>query len=259
MGLRVRSALVMAGLVVLGVPATAWPLEILANGGFEAGVFSPWTRTLLGAGSCDTDWTLCTSGAASGCIGFAPYGSFVSPVEGRFAAYNSFDGNGPQTFRLQQAVIVPTGVASATLQWTQAVGIGNAGSGGLPRTFLVQILDATASSVLATVDSQSYPPGPGQTLFQDWNARTFDVTAVLQSLEGATIRLAFSNVIPQSFTGPASFALDAVSLDVQLVPEPGSALLLGSGLLGIGSARRGRRRLAAAGRPLRRRATTTIG
>lgn len=68
----------------------------------------------------------------------------------------------------------------------------------------------------------------------DWTARSVDVTSFLQANLGEEVTLAFSNHIPELFSGPAGFGLDDVSLEVttQSVPEPGTMAALGLVALG---------------------------
>ena len=57
-----------------------------------------------------------------------------------------------------------------------------------------------------------------------------------------TVTIQFRNTIPQNFSGPGSFGLDAVSLDiVQGVPEPTTWAMMLLGFGGIGMAVRRRR------------------
>jgi hypothetical protein len=221
-----------AAFIALGTGGGAQAIELINNGGFEAGNFTNWSVTNNGSGGCDTDWMVNSTGQ-TGCLPLSP------ATEGANAAYNSFDGNGPQEFRLEQTFFVPNNIASAALSWfDQAVWNLTFGA-SLDREFRVDIL---ASSGTVNVFSQIFEAGTSAQY--DWTARLADVTSILQANEGQTLTLAFSNIIPQAFTGPGGFGLDQVSLDVttsepESVPEPASVLgLLAVGALGAGSARK---------------------
>lgn len=213
--------------------ANAAPIQLLANGGFESG-FSGWTTTANGSGSCDSDWRVGNNGGTTNCL------SLSNPVSGAFAAYNSFDGNGPQIFRLSQSIVLPTSIAAASLSWLETYSLS---FGGLPRQFLVELRDAANLNVLGTIDSQIFTGSAAL----GWSTFNDDVTSLFQTFEGQTVTLAFTNVIPQYFSGPAGFGLDSVSLLVTpgVVPEPASLALAGFGLAALGLTRRRKAQKAA--------------
>lgn len=146
-----------------------------------------------------------TTGAATGC---APV---PNPFAGTYAAYNSFDGNGPQEFRLRQSVTLPSSIQSASLSWTQAYTVS---VGGAARTFEVLITNAADTAVLATINTQSFS-GLSSAGWTTFNA---NLGAALTPLAGQTVNLVFRNFIPENFTGPAGFGLDNVALDVTAQP-----------------------------------------
>ncbi|MDO8861017.1 hypothetical protein Q6D67_04815 [Haliea sp. E1-2-M8] len=205
--------------------------EVLVNGGFESGDFTGWSVTANGASSCDSDWTVVTTNSICSSV------SDPAPAEGVYQAANSFDGNGPQEFRLVQAVSVPSGVQAATLSWQQQYRVSNGGTE--PRTFEVLITDAADSATLATIDSQSFT---GSTNSGGWDTISFDISSALAPLAGQSVNIVFRNFIPEAFTGPGNFALDDVSLDITAaepapVPVPllpvWALLLLGALVTGV--------------------------
>ncbi len=139
-----------------------------------------------------------------------------------------FDADGLVTYTLTQDIALPTGLTTAQLSWQDAVIWNVVGGTAAPRVFSVQFLDIS-NALLGTVYTQAYT-GTGA---DPWTARSFDVLAMLAAYGGQTVRLRFSVDVPETWTGPAGLGLDAVSLDVDSVPEPGSLLLLGSGLIGL--------------------------
>ena len=99
--------------------------QVLTNGGFESGDFTGWEVTNNSQNACQTDWNVSSIGGvgATGCQpGFS--GSFPGePVEGEFAAYNSFDGAAGTLFQLSQTFEVPATVVDAQLSWQDTVNI----------------------------------------------------------------------------------------------------------------------------------------
>lgn len=199
----------------LALPATA--AELLTNGDFETGDLTGWTATANGTGSCDTDWNISSVGgnAATGCqpgiSGTLP----GAPSDGNNAAFNSFDGDGPQQFRLTQSFVVPSNISSATLSWieTYNVDLTFGGIGSTQRTFTVELSDATDTTIYGVINTQLIGDVTGVVEI-DWTAFNNDITALLNAHVGETVTLAFTNIIPENFTGPGGFGLDSVSLNV---------------------------------------------
>jgi hypothetical protein len=198
--------------------------ELILNGGFETGNFSSWTATTNGSLSCDTDWNVSSVGGsiATGCQPNVFGGTFpAAPIEGNFAAYNSFDGDGPQSFVLSQSVTLPNSIGSAILSWQETFNVDLTVGASAPRTFSIDVNGVEINSqTIGIVGSQ---------VESDWTLFSEDITALLTPFAGQTATFSFTNFIPEFFTGPAGFGLDAVSLDVSPanVPEPTGVLSLG--------------------------------
>ena len=73
--------------------ASATPIELITNGGFETGTLAGWlatsSNTDLGGGF-DIGWNVASSAVLGGGI------SVANPIDS-YAAYESFDGSGPKT------------------------------------------------------------------------------------------------------------------------------------------------------------------
>jgi hypothetical protein len=229
-----RHALGVILLLVVG-SAQAAPVELLTNGGFETGDFTGWTASTNGSGSCDTDWNVSAVGgsSATGCTGTGFFGFSApgAPTEGSFAAYNSFDGDGPQTFTLSQDFTVMSGPTTVSWSDTASWDLNSFGA-TLDRTFSVDVYDGGA--LVGNIFSLDILAGTFSEY--DWTSRSIDITSLLSGYEGQTLALQFSNFIPENFSGPAGFGLDGVSLTA--VPIPAAVWLFGSGLGLLGWFRR---------------------
>lgn len=172
--------------------------DLIVNGDFETGDFSGWTIINSGNG----DWrinngTLNPSGPALA----------TPPIAGNFDAVVT--PAGPSTLILAQVVSVPTGIASATLSWSDRI-LNFASQFSDPnQEFRVLVLDATGATVQTVFSTD-----PGDPLEQSGpNNRSFDVTSVLQALEGQEVQIAF--VMEDSLYYLNVF-LDDISLDVEI-------------------------------------------
>ncbi|AGP84515.1 PEP-CTERM sorting domain-containing protein [Alteromonas mediterranea] len=207
--------------------ANAGLIELVDNGGFESGNFTDWSVTNLGSGGCGLNvWSVSSSGI-HGCSDNNGV-TVVAPINGTFAAYNTFDGPAG-TLQLTQSILLPTLVDSFSLSWFQTVDMNG---GGIPRTFSVDFYTGI-NSLIGNVSSQQFSSGA----FQNWTQFNFDVTSLLSSYSGQEVKLSFRNIVPTSFTGPAGFGLDSVSLVANTVdvPEPSTIAIFTLSLLGLAS------------------------
>jgi len=234
----------IAAALGLGAATTATAAELLTNGGFETGTFSGWSATstqqtsfqaslndgqnsqiVSGGGSGGPVWYLRNQSANY-------FGTPQTPITG-YSAFNGFDGDAG-IFSLRQAFSIAGPVASAILGFSFAT---QASYTGAARTMDANIL-ALNGSVAFNAFHYVLPFNNSSSWSVSNNA--IDITAALKTLGTGTYYLAFEQTIPQSYTGPAAFAIDNVSLSATTsnVPEPGALVILGAGLVGLGVARR---------------------
>jgi hypothetical protein len=227
--MSIRSVVLATAISVASLTAAyAAPIELVTNGGFETGTFAGWTAVNNGgSGGCGSNVWEVNSTAYQGCQSSDI--TLAAPISGNYGAFHTFDGT-TGSYTLTQQITVPGSVVNATLSFLDEF---NMNYNGEPRIFSVAFYDATGSNLLGTVFSENL----GHTTIQPWTSLTFDVTALLSAQAGNTIALRFTESIPQSYTGPAGFGLDNVSLQAT-VPEPGTVTLLGLGLLSVAAARR---------------------
>src|SRR4249920_859231 len=147
--LTVKTAGSLAGLLAaltvgftLNCSVRASSVELIANGSFESGDFSAWNTVTTGVPF--VDWQVSEAGAGSG-FGMAP----TAPADGKFDAWNGFDGNGPMAFTLDQVVSLPA-KHSAALSWSHRIqwNFALVGTATQPRTFQVEALNPDDDSVL---------------------------------------------------------------------------------------------------------------
>lgn len=205
----------------LAAPLPAMATELVTNGGFETGSLSGWaTSGPTGSpGSCETNWTVASSGGAVGCEGDNP----GNPVAGSHAAYTANDGPGPLTYALTQTLSIPVNTASATLSFDWVADTADAG-----RKFSVVLGGITVFTSTASTNDV-------------WTPETINVSSVFAAASGSTITLEFDNYIPGTYTGCCNgLGLDAVSLQTTAAPEPASIAILGAGLASLAFVRRRR-------------------
>lgn len=227
----------IAALVIAAAALPAQAGQLLVNGGFEAGNAAGWTISGANTGGCGQNFNISTTGAAAGCTGYNPISStFVSPNGGNFAAYAAFDGSGPLDHTISQAFSLTGNFNKASVTWSDALGFGAGWSYPVAREYTVSLLNSKGI-VVANLMTESFAKGG---VLQGWTQHTTDISAFLPGL-GNSASLRFNLHVPQSFTGPAVFGLDDVSVNASAVPEPASLALLGLGLLGLGMTRRQRK------------------
>jgi hypothetical protein len=240
--LNAKSAWLSAALAcVLATQGRA--LDLITNGGFESG-FSGWTR----ADQLGSDGSFMLQNGTTSPDTAVPV---PAPPEGIAAAMS--DAQGPGSHVLYQDFVIPTGVLGGTLSFERYVNNQAAGFFS-PATLDFTSVDnqqARADILLATADPFSvastdvlmnlFQTMPGDPLVSGYSTVSADVSSLLAGHGGQTVRLRFAETDNQLFL---NFGVDRVSLSTtDVIPEPGTSLLLGTGLLPLagGLARRRRR------------------
>jgi len=80
-------------------------VELLENGGFEAGDFSAWEVLGPDGAACDQNWIV-SDEAADFCV-FGTVGPLAAPAEGTWGAYAAADAGAPLTRELRQNITIP--------------------------------------------------------------------------------------------------------------------------------------------------------
>lgn len=220
--------------LVISAASSASIINLVENGGFETGDLTAWSSSNLGpSGDCGsglnrTDWNVSTSPTATDCS------TPGSPLSGVYAAYMMNDSGVPDTlFTLSQDIFVPTTTTSGNLSWSSSNVSNYIGS---PRHFSVDLF-SSSGTLLGNVYSLDIPFNDP---LAEWDNFSFDISSILTGNVGETITLTFSTYIPETWTGPAGFGLDNVSLNAQTsaVSLPGTLGLIGLGLLVTGLRRK---------------------
>ena len=227
------------GLTIMNSSVSA--VELINNGGFETGDFTGWTTSgLLLEGFCDgPDWTVFSSDSQSLLPTCLVAGDTV--IDGEFAAYTGFDGFGPISYTLEQNLTLPSDIINATLSWSEAYIFDIFEDGSLPRIFSVDLFDSTGTTQLITLNQQLFSGGSlidSGNFGEDYISFIEDVTAATQLVAGQDVIFRITAFVPEEFTGPAGFALDSVSFDVETAdvetaPEPSAIIALA--MVGISS------------------------
>ena len=162
--------------------------EMVINGGFETGDFTGWQPS-SDASNTNTvaRWSINDgSQIPIGPINVpAPLITSVAPISGQYDAF--MEQSGPSSFLLTSSFIVPRGVTTATLSWSDRIRNFAQEFSDPDQQFRVHLVDATGQSL-----AEVFRTVPGDELIQlGPNEREFDVTSTLQSLEGQSVSLAF--------------------------------------------------------------------
>jgi hypothetical protein len=178
--------------------------ELVINGSFETGTFTGWTAATTGEPFLP--WQIGPAGQGALGFGMQP----TMPQSGMLNAWHGFDGSGPMHFTLYQDIAIPRCSATAAklswkdrLQWNFAW----TNTATQPRTYTVQVRPTMGSPTTLYSFSTGTDKIIGDT---GWQTHSSDLSA----FAGSTIRLWFDAFIPEMYTGPAQFEIDAVSMTV---------------------------------------------
>ena len=238
---RVRSLLI-ATVAICAVVGEARAVELVTNGGVEAG-FSGWTR----ADQVGSDGTFLLQMGTTSPVNGIPV---PAPPQGVRAAMT--DAEGPGSHVLYQDFAVPLVVPSAVLSFDVFVG-NRAMAFFTPNTldFATPALNQQARVDIMTAASDPFSvagsdvlstpfrTNVGDPLVSGYTHIVSDVTSLLDAHLGQSLRLRFAEVDNVEMF---QFGVDNVSLDVgaaQAVPEPASLALLLTAGLGLVWRRRG--------------------
>lgn len=243
---KLASSIVVAISAFSAMPY-AFAAQVLVNGNFETGTMAGWSATSTQATSFQAalndgqNSQVVNGGGSGGPVWYVRntpanyFGTPATPIAG-YSAFNSFDGD-PGVFTLKQAFSVSGPVANSILNFSFAT---QATYGDQVRSFDANILDSTGTAVLFNAFHFVLPYSDTSWAVHN---ESLDITTALNSLGAGSYMLAFQENIPQTYTGPAQFAIDNISLDITnraTVPEPGSIALLGLALGGLAVSRRKR-------------------
>ena len=193
--------LILGAIIVLGVSAVPAQANLISNGSFELGV-APGSFTTLGTGSTNiTGW------AVDGSIDYI--GSYWQAADGA----RSIDMNGYYAIGSISQTFATTLNQAYRVEFYMA---GNPDGAPVLKTLVASGGSLTGQQFSFDVSGHTHND-------MGWERRFFDFIA-----SGTSTTLTFSSDI---VGGAFGAALDKVS--VNAVPEPGTLLLLGSGLLGL--------------------------
>ncbi|GEM_PF-5922112 len=181
--------------------------ELLSNGGFETGAYPPWTigNQVVSLG----DGIECTGSL------FSAFHPTIPAINNCFA-WNLFDTSisANAVYTVCQDVTIPTGATSATLSfdWYATFDYTNFGAvATASRTVDIEIIDQVTGAVLFSQLVYEADFLQGVELGTGWTNESYD----LSSFAGQSVSTCFEFFIPEILTGPAIFAYDNVSLDIQ--------------------------------------------
>ncbi|WP_299223741.1 fibronectin type III domain-containing protein [uncultured Aquimarina sp.] len=183
--------------------------QFVQNGSFECGDLGSWRSIGTGINaSCQYDFTVLEN-SFNVCV-IVPN---ISPTDGQYAAFTSFDGNAGDVYILEQTIVLPSNLSSATsliasFDFVVEYSITNTAATA-ERTLEVDMFD-TSNNLITTIDRQSFGMNP--TVGNINTSISKDILLDLLSYEGQEVILRFTANIPDTFTGPSKALIDNVSL-----------------------------------------------
>jgi hypothetical protein len=179
----------------------------IANCGFETGDFTGWVVNDIAA----PFFPLQVGGA-----GISPgFGLFTSqPTEGSWAALHGFDAGSPGFIELAQDVNLPDSTENLIFDYRAGWDMFNFPGSTQDRLFQVRIEPFGGGAAMQTTTILTAMAG---TILTDTGS--LSGTVDLSAYAGASVRISFRWIVPESSTGPAFFQLDNVLVEAQ--PQPG--------------------------------------
>jgi len=199
-GLRLLVLVLVAVAIPLSTDAQIVCTDFL-NCSFETGLTS-WL--VLDHPAPFSPLTVSPAGQSTG------FGFFATlPPDGMQSVWHGFDGGTPGTIQLFQEVLIPTGLPATLLQFYYRAGWDMLSFGGSTqaRTFEVHVEPMGGGAPLQTTTILTAPPAT-QNLDTGGEFATVD----LAPFAGQTVRVKFFWNVPEPFTGPGMFELDAVEI-----------------------------------------------
>jgi len=210
---KLLSSIIATSLILFTQTAFAQTeLDLISNGSFETGDLTGWEASTVngvdeGLGTCSINWIVLED--STEVCGNVPN---ISPLDGEFAAYTSFDSAIANTeWILDQTVSIPADASSATVIFTFEAGF-DFSLGELPtrsRAFRVQLFE-TDGTFIGEIFSLEFPATPSL-FFAQHIDETNDVFSMIDGFQGTDIIIRFSAFVPEVLTGPSKSLVDNVS------------------------------------------------
>lgn len=193
-----------AATLAFGVASASAAKNLIANGSFETGDFSGWTTS--STTGCQ-GWEVLSSPSSTFCF-HGKYGcpSSISAAKGSHFADVTWDGAGGSDPMLSQTVVLPRD-SKVKLSWSDNTCWNlRIAPVTMARVEYVDILNGSGSAILHSYTIQTLRPHTkGHT---GWVSRNL----ALSRYAGKTVQIRFRLTVPESFSGPANFAIDAIAL-----------------------------------------------
>ncbi len=231
-----RPILFLAVLALLGSTTQAQAAFLINDGGFEVNPLLNW-RVLNQVGG-DGTWFFNDNLSGSPVNGF----TVPLPPQGQIAAMT--DQEAPGSHVLYQDFLVPMGVNFATLSFQRyiqnsatsfvngAQGLDYTGDANQQARVDILLASANPFSTTGGVLQNVFQTNPGDPLESGYSTVSVNLTSLLASRGGQTLRLRFAEVGNQGFF---NFGVDDVQLEARLaptnpVPAPAGLLLFATGV-----------------------------
>ncbi len=171
--------------------------EVFINGSFENGDFTGWITQDMNS----PYFALQVGGA-----GMDPgEGLFLSaPVDGDYAAVHGWDGDGPNTIRVAQDVVLPPDAVSVEFDYRTGWNLGDYGA-ILDRVFSVKVEPAGGGAPLQT---ETILVAEAGTMVLD--SGNLHGSVNVSAFADSSVRISFDWTVPENYAGPAFFQLDNV-------------------------------------------------